>query len=98
MAAGHGDDGPAGLAASTRDWGKRVSERLIDINGARLWVASSGLGTPVMLSNGGPGCCDYLAPVTAMIDDRALVHRWEQRGCGRSSADGPFDLETTARP
>lgn len=72
-----------------------MSERLIDIDGARLWVAESGSGVPVMLSNGGPGCCDYLEPVAAMIDDRALVYRWEQRGCGRSSADGPFDLETT---
>jgi proline iminopeptidase len=50
-----------------------------------------------MLSSGGPGCCDYLEPIAAMIDDRARVYRWEPRGCGRSSADGPFDLETTLR-
>lgn len=72
-----------------------MTGHLIDVDGARLWIAESGSGAPVMLSNGGPGCCDYLEPVAAMIDDRALVYRWEPRGCGRSSAGGPFDLETT---
>lgn len=72
-----------------------MAERFVDVNGARLWLAETGDGEPVMLCNGGPGCCDYLEPVASMIDDRALVYRWEQRGCGRSSASGPFDLETT---
>lgn len=72
-----------------------MTERLIDVAGARLWIAERGSGAPVMLSNGGPGCCDYLEPVAAMIDHRTLVYRWEQRGCGRSSSDGPFDIETT---
>ncbi len=74
-----------------------MPERLADINGARIWLAETGRGDPVMLCNGGPGCCDYLEPVASMIDDRARVYRWEQRGCGRSSAAGPFDLETTLR-
>lgn len=70
-------------------------ERFVEINGARLWLAETGEGDPVVLCNGGPGCCDYLEPVASMIDDRTLVYRWEQRGCGRSSANGPFDLATT---
>ena len=74
-----------------------MPERLADIDGARIWLAETGRGDPVMLCNGGPGCCDYLEPVASMIDDRARVYRWEQRGCGRSSAAGPFDLETTLR-
>lgn len=45
-----------------------------------------------MLSSGGPGCCDYLGPVAAMLDDLAEVYRWEQRGCGRSEALEPYDL------
>lgn len=72
-----------------------MPERFVDINGARIWLAETGDGDPIMLCNGGPGCCDYLEPVASMIDDRSRVYRWEQRGCGRSSAGGPFDLETT---
>ncbi|MBA2247346.1 MAG: alpha/beta hydrolase [Chloroflexia bacterium] len=74
-----------------------MAERSVDVNGATLWVAETGQGDPVILCNGGPGCCDYLEPVASMLDDRSLVYRWEQRGCGRSSAEGPFDLATTLR-
>lgn len=72
-----------------------MAERSVAVNGATLWVAETGQGDPVILCNGGPGCCDYLEPVASMLDDRARVARWEQRGCGRSSAEGPFDLATT---
>ena len=72
-----------------------MAQRVIEIDGARLWLAQTGAGDPVVLGNGGPGCCDYLEPVASMLDDRALVYRWEQRGCGRSSTGGPFDLATT---
>ncbi|GCE29529.1 hypothetical protein KDA_50130 [Dictyobacter alpinus] len=47
-----------------------------------------------MLCNGGPGFEDYLAPIAAMIDDLVQVHRWEQRGCGRSTAVPPYDHAT----
>ncbi|MFL5762028.1 MAG: alpha/beta fold hydrolase [Thermomicrobiales bacterium] len=62
----------------------------------QLWTASAGNGRlTVFISNGGPGCCDYLAPLADLLaaDDRRVV-RWEQRGIGRSggSADGPFTL------
>lgn len=71
-----------------------VEEVLIAVDGARLWVGSTGAGPPVMFCSGGPGCCDYLAPVAAMLDRQLRVHRHEPRGCGRSSSDGPYDLET----
>jgi proline iminopeptidase len=29
-----------------------------------------------------------------MVDDLALVHRFDQRGSGRSRSDGPFDVES----
>lgn len=70
-------------------------ETLITSGEARLWTVSRGEGAPMLLCNGGPGCCDYLQPVSAMLEDRARVIRWEQRGCGRSSAEGPYDLATT---
>jgi proline iminopeptidase len=30
-----------------------------------------------------------------MLEERVRVLRWEQRGCGRSTADGRYDLATT---
>jgi proline iminopeptidase len=71
-----------------------VNERLCTVAGAELWLCEQGAGPPLLLCNGGPGCCDYLAPVAALIDDVAHVYRFEQRGCGRSSPGGPFDLPT----
>jgi proline iminopeptidase len=68
---------------------------MIMVNGARLWVVEQGAGFPMMLCNGGPGCCDYLGPVAQMVADIAHVYRFEPRGCGRSSQGGPYDLQTT---
>lgn len=47
-----------------------------------------------MLCNGGPGCCDYLGPVAELIEDRAQVIRFEQRGCGRSAKTPPYNVAT----
>lgn len=71
-----------------------MTEQFITSDGAKLWTISQGEGIPLMLCNGGPGCCDYLAPVAAMVDDLARVLRFEQRGCGRSEAIPPYDVET----
>ena len=69
-------------------------ERMLAVNGAELWVAEQGAGPPLVLCSGGWGCCDYLGPVAAMVEDLVRVLRWEPRGCGRSSPDGPYDLDT----
>ncbi|HET8569843.1 MAG TPA: alpha/beta fold hydrolase, partial [Candidatus Limnocylindria bacterium] len=66
------------------------------VNGARHWTASEGTGPPVVLLHGGPGVCDYLAPVVPMLSDRWTVRRYEQRGCGRSEAVGPYAMATLA--
>ena len=71
-----------------------MHERLIAVNGAELWVAEQGARFPLVLCNGGLGCCDYLGPVAAMVDDLVQVARFEPRGCGRSSRAGPYDLQT----
>lgn len=58
-------------------------------DGARIatWTQGSGSDAPaVFLLHGGPGLWDYLAPVADVVDDLAVVHRYDQRGCGRSSA------------
>ena len=65
------------------------------VNG--VWTEAR--GTPrngtVLLCNGGPGCCDYLLPVSEMLEDSYRVIRFEQRGCGRSVKDGRYDLQAT---
>jgi proline iminopeptidase len=71
-----------------------VPELFVKSGEAVLWTIAEGQGIPVLLCNGGPGCCDYLAPVAAMIDDIAQVVRFEPRGCGRSSATPPYTVET----
>lgn len=62
-------------------------------DGVRLWVATAGSGLAVILCHGGPGMADYLEPVSEMFADMATVHRWDQRGAGRSDPVGPFSLE-----
>jgi proline iminopeptidase len=59
-------------------------------DGAHLAAYPSGRpeGLPVLLCHGGPGMWDYLEPVAGLLPDFA-VHRFDQRGCGKSS--GPAD-------
>jgi proline iminopeptidase len=71
-----------------------MSETIIKSDGANLWTISQGKGMVIILCNGGPGCCDYLGPVAALLHDMAQVIRFEQRGCGRSEAKRPYDLST----
>lgn len=62
--------------------------------GAALWSIRQGTGPALVLCHGGPGLWDYLGPVAGMLDDRATVYRYDQRACGRSSGDPPFDVAT----
>ncbi len=43
--------------------------------------------------NGGPGCDDYLGTVSALVEDKARLIRFEPRGCGRSDWDGNYSLD-----
>ena len=70
-----------------------MSERFVISNGVSIWTAYNGEGIPVLLCNGGPGCCETLEPVANMLDDMAGVIRFEQRGCGRSQAVPPYTIE-----
>ena len=71
-----------------------MSERMIEIDGASLWLAHTGSGRPLLLLPGGSGLGDYLESTAAELETRALVYRLELRGCGRSVRDGRYDLET----
>ncbi len=66
---------------------------LITDDGCRLWTAHAGGGRPVVLCHGGPGLWDYLPDVADLLAGTARVVRWDQRGCGRSSGDGPYTLD-----
>lgn len=64
-------------------------------HGARLATWTSGeAGThpPVVLLHGGPGLWDYLQPLAMVLDDITVVHRYDQRGCGRSAGDGALSM------
>lgn len=73
---------------------REVREQVLRVNGAEIWVAEQGTGVPCLLCPGGPGLADYLGPVAALIQDVSHVYRFDPRGCGRSSRDPPFDIET----
>jgi proline iminopeptidase len=76
-----------------------MSERYVTSGSASIWTDARGIarrGT-LLLCSGGPGCCDYLAPVSEMLEDSYRVIRFEQRGCGRSTPDGQYDLQTCLR-
>jgi proline iminopeptidase len=64
------------------------------VDGARLWMASSGRGAgpTIVWLHGGPGLWDYLAPVAAITDDLCVSYRYDQRGCGRSFTAGPHTV------
>jgi proline iminopeptidase len=71
-----------------------VSEQRVRLrDGAEIWAAVSGTGPPVVLLHGGPGLWDDLRSVADLLTDAFTVIRFDQRGCGRSSAyDGPFTI------
>ncbi|MFO1372959.1 MAG: alpha/beta fold hydrolase [Candidatus Competibacteraceae bacterium] len=71
-----------------------MTETFVTSDGVRLWTIVQGSGVPIVLCNGGPGCCDYLAPLAAMLNDLAQVIRFEARGCGRSDQVPPYTVAT----
>jgi len=67
---------------------------MITDDGVRLWTISGGAGPHLALAHGGPGLWDYLEPLAAELEPHATVHRWDQRGGGRSEAAGPYTVDT----
>lgn len=46
----------------------------------------------MVLCHGGPGSPDYLGPAASLLSDALRVHRWQQRGSGRSDRHEPYNL------
>jgi len=67
---------------------------ILTVNDVELWAEVQGKGLPLVLCHGGPGAYDYLAPLACMIDDICTVIRYDQRGNGRSTHTGPYDVQT----
>lgn len=67
-------------------------------DGVRLWARVSGdqgPGPPVVFCHGGPGLWDTLQEPARLLREHAgsvRVHRWDQRGCGRSGGGGPYTV------
>jgi proline iminopeptidase len=73
-------------------------DEAVDVGGgACLSTTTEGGGRPLVWCHGGPGGVDNLAPLAGLVSDGALVHRYEQRGCGRSSGRGPFTMRRSVQ-
>lgn len=69
-----------------------LTEMVAMPDGCMLWTETTGDGPPVALCHGGPGLWDYLLPVAQIAGDSYQIHRWDQRGCGRSGRQRPWTL------
>ena len=47
------------------------------------------------LCGGGPGVSDGLSAVDPLLNNHYNIIRFDYRGCGSSTADGNYDIETT---
>lgn len=67
-------------------------------DGCVLWTESTNVpgAAGMVFLHGGPGMWDYLAPVAELVADRVSTHRYDQRGCGRSTAVGGYSIEQYA--
>lgn len=71
-----------------------ATEQMVEVNGVRLWTLRHGSGPPLVLLHGGPGLWDCFDELAAMLDGLVEVHRYDQRGGGRSERVPPYDVET----
>ena len=67
--------------------------RVVLSDGESVWGSVEGSGPPLVLCHGGPGLWDYLDAVAAMLRGEFTVHRWDQRGCGRSGVAPAYGLD-----
>ena len=71
-----------------------IEERWVELNGCWLWTARQGSGPPLVLLHGGPGMWDGFDELAAMVEDLVTVHRYDQRGSGRSQGGPPYTVAT----
>lgn len=62
-------------------------------DGATVWTVVEGSGPPIVLMHGGPGLWDNLDAPAQLLHGDFTVHRWDQRGCGRSGPAPTYGLD-----
>jgi len=70
-----------------------VTAVVLTDDGHRLWTETTGRGDPIVLCHGGPGLWDMFGDLALMLAGVRTVHRWDQRGCGRSQPGGPYSID-----
>jgi proline iminopeptidase len=70
-----------------------MDDMVVTDDGCRLWTTRTGTGDPLVLCHGGPGFWDTFDDLAGLLGDLATVHRWDQRGCGRSDRRGPWTVD-----
>jgi proline iminopeptidase len=68
-------------------------DTVVTDDGCRLWTTRTGAGHPLVLCHGGPGFWDTFGDLAGLLAGVATVHRWDQRGCGRSDRRGPYTVD-----
>lgn len=61
------------------------AEKIVDINGAKIFCKTLGDGEPLVIVHGGPGLAhDYLFDPFKQLSDNYKLIFYDQRGCGKS--------------
>lgn len=70
----------------------RPNVERVELGEVSLWTVTEGAGKPLVLCHGGPGLWDDLGPAADMVSDLVRVHRYDQRGGGRSTDAPPHTV------
>ncbi|GEM47903.1 alpha/beta fold hydrolase [Deinococcus cellulosilyticus] len=65
----------------------------IRLSDATLWSVLQGQGPVVVFCHGGPGLWDHFEFLAELLQQDFTVIRYDQRGCGWSSGEGPYTLQ-----
>ena len=69
-------------------------EFAVTVAGGTIIAWQQGEGPHVLVLHGGPGMSDYTESLAAELEDGYTVTRYQQRGVGPSTTEGPFNVET----
>src|ERR1051325_699041 len=92
------DDELTGFEAEGASLPETEVQGFIENDGAQIWYATFGSGSPVILLHGGLGhAANWARQVPALVDDGYLAVVIDSRGHGRSTRDSkPYSYELMA--
>ncbi len=87
---------PASKQQDVKREGYKVSERIIDANGADLYCKIIGNGRPILFIHGGPGLVhNYFLPyMESLLQYGYQLIFYDQRGNGKSTGYNPDSIKT----